>query len=229
VPDNPNTPADEDAELAELYGPRPSTHTPPTGFAEIKRQMAAGLDDDTMAEAPEIPEVLHWPEIAPDELEAAWEDLLAWVTELLGRFQWIDHHVIPPCWWRHSELVEALSALRGHEQMAFLAGQPPTAATDWFRSMRDLLGMTRAWVAESGCAAGHVERAPRETSIDPDDWAGHLVSVGVAAPLCEPKALLRGDDAAMRNEATDAESAAVVDPESTCRMVLMERAPRNSD
>lgn len=185
-------PADEDAELAEMYGPAPKSHVPPT-FAEIKRQMAAGLDD-TMAAAPVIPEVLFWPDVAPDELEAAWEDLRAWVAELLGRFQWIDHHVVPNCWWRHNELVEALSALRGHEQMAFLAGQPPTAATDWFRSMRDLLGMTRAWVAESGCAAGHVERAQRETTISPEVWAGHLVSVGVAGPPCEPEAPSRDAD-----------------------------------
>jgi len=186
VPDH--IPTDEDAELAELYGPRPSTHTPPTGFAEIKRRMAAGLDD-TMAEAPEIPEVLHWPDIPPDELEAAWEDLRGWVTELLARFAWIDHHVIPSCWWRHNELVEVLSALRGHEQIAFMPGQPPTAATEWFRAMRDLLGMARTWVAESGCAAGHVERVPRATSIDPDDWAGHLESMGVSSPpLCKPEA-----------------------------------------
>jgi len=185
VPDNPNTPADEDAELAELYGPAPKSHVPPD-FAEIKRQITAGVVDTMVA--PVIPEVLFWPDIPPDEIESAWEDLRAWVAELLGRFQWIDHHVVPNCWWRHNELVEVLSAIRGHAQIAFLAGQPPTAATDWFRSMRDLLGMARTWVAESGCAAGHVERAPRVTSIDPDDWAGHLVSVGVPEPPCEPEA-----------------------------------------
>jgi len=192
VPDDSTTPVDEDAELAELYGPGPKSHVPPD-FAEIKRQIAAGMVD-TMAEPPVIPEVLHWPDIAPDELEAAWEDLRGWVTELLGRFPWIDHHVIPPCWWRHNELAELLSALRGHEQIAYMPGQPPTAATDWFRAMRDLLGMARTWVAESGCAAGHVERPPRVTSIDPDDWAGHLVSVGVAAPHCEPEAPSRDAD-----------------------------------
>ncbi|MHB8220773.1 MAG: hypothetical protein ACYDHU_10710 [Acidimicrobiales bacterium] len=204
MPDNPNTPADEDAELAELYGSPPKQHA---GFSEIKRRMAAGLDD-TMAEAPVIPEVLHWPDIPPDEIESAWEDLRAWVTELLARFAWIDHHVVPDCWWRHSELVELLSALRGHEQMAFLPGQPPTAAADWFRAMRDLLGMARAWVAESGCAAGHIERPSRVTAIDPDDWAGHLESVGVPSlsPLCEPEAPSRDDDAAARDGATEAGS-----------------------
>ena len=200
-------PADEDAELAELYGPAPKSHVPPD-FAEIKRQMAAGLDDDTMAEAPVIPEVLHWPSIPPDDLEAAWEELRGWVAELLGRFEFIDRHTVPGCWWRHTELVEVLSALRGHEQIAFMPGQPPTSATDWFRAMRDLLGMARAWTNDLGCAAGHVERSPRVTAIDPDDWAGHLESVGVPSliPLCGPEALLRGDDAAMRKEATDAES-----------------------
>jgi len=169
------------AESASLDGHGPPTAVPPD-FAEIKRQMAAAMVE-TMADAPEVPEVLHWPEIPPDDLEAEWDDLREWVAELLGRFAWIDHHVVPACWWRHGELVELLSALRGHEQVAFMPGQPPTTATDWFRAMRDLLGMARTWVAESGCAAGHVERAPRVTAVSPDDWAGHLESVATPRPI----------------------------------------------
>jgi len=181
-----HVPANEEAELEALYGPVPKQHVPPD-FSEIKQQMAAGMID-TMPTAPVIPEVLHWPDIAPDELEGEWEDLRAWVADLLGRFTWIDHHVVPDCWWQHNELAELLSALRGHEQIAYMPGQPPTAATDWFRAMRDLLGMAKVWTSESGCAAGHVERAPRETTISPEDWAGHLASVGVAEPPCEPEA-----------------------------------------
>ena len=187
-----SAPAEEGAELAELYTPGPSTCVPTT-FAAIKHQIAAGFDD-TMAEAPLIPEVRHWPDIAAEDVETEWEDLRVWVAELLARFAWIDHHVIPACWWRHNELVELLSALRGHEQMAFLPGQPPTSATDWFRSMRDLLGMARTWVAESGCAAGHVERALRTTAMDPDDWARHLGALTNPPHLCEPEAPTRDDD-----------------------------------
>jgi len=162
----------DDAELAELYGPGPSKHVPPD-FSELKRRMAAG-EADTMDEPPPLPEALHWPSIPADEAAEEWEDLRAWVSELLSRFEFIDHHYVPACWWQHNELVEVLSALRGHESMSFVPGQPPTAATDFFRAMRDLLGIAKSWTDDLGCAAGHTTHIRRSTLVDEDEWQAHV-------------------------------------------------------
>ena len=46
--------------------------------------------------------------------------------------------VIPPCWYRHHGMVEALSALRDHERMSFSDHGSPTGAVDWFRAFREI-------------------------------------------------------------------------------------------
>jgi len=60
----------------------------------------------------EIPAATHWPSIPVADLADEWNDLRAWVVELKVRFDSVDHHVVPNCWWRHNEHVEALAALQ---------------------------------------------------------------------------------------------------------------------
>jgi hypothetical protein len=43
-----------------------------------------------------------------------WADLRDWVDHLVDRFG-LETRVIPPCWYRHNTVVEALSALRDHQ------------------------------------------------------------------------------------------------------------------
>jgi hypothetical protein len=112
----------------------------------------------------------HWPELPADEAADVWAELGAWVTRLQGRFAHLDHHVLPRCWYRHNGHVEALIALRDHEQLSFSASAPATAALDWFRALRDVEALLRAWTAQLACGAAHAERPPARTA-DPDDLA----------------------------------------------------------
>src|ERR1019366_2236542 len=79
----------------------------------------------------------HWPSLLPDEAPQAWDDLREWVEHLVDRFG-LDIRVVPPCWYRHNTLVEALSALRDHERICFAPSASPTAALDWFRALREI-------------------------------------------------------------------------------------------
>ena len=79
----------------------------------------------------------HWASLLPDEARPAWAQLRVWVEELVDRFA-LETRVIPPCWYRHNAMVEALSALRDHERMSFSEHGSPTGAVDWFRAFREI-------------------------------------------------------------------------------------------
>ncbi|NNN22181.1 MAG: hypothetical protein HKL80_09305 [Acidimicrobiales bacterium] len=106
----------------------------------------------------EIPIATHWPSMSADEAQINWVNLFKWVEDLRSRFSHLDHHVIPPCWWRHNGHVEALSALRDHELVSFMDSAPASAPLDWFRALRDISSMLRSWTSENSCSTSHVEQ-----------------------------------------------------------------------
>lgn len=140
----PGVPAPDDlATLAALFGP--------------------GADNLAELAGP-----THWPHLSADDAAGTWAELAAWVAQLQARFAHLDHHVLPRCWYRHNGHVEALLALRDHEQLSFGPSAPASAALDWFRALRDVEGLLRAWTALLACGATHQERSPARPA-DPDD------------------------------------------------------------
>jgi hypothetical protein len=79
----------------------------------------------------------HWPSLLPDDARQAWADLRDWVEHLVDRFG-LETRAVPPCWYQHNTVVEALSALRDHERISFAPSASPTAAVDWFRALREI-------------------------------------------------------------------------------------------
>ena len=116
-----------------------------------------------------FPAATYWPAIPADKTASEWRELRAWVEQLQKRFPHLDHHVIPQCWWRHNEHVEALVALRDHERISYLPVAPATAPVEWMRALRDISALLRAWAAEYACGASHQE--PQGT-LRPDSWEG---------------------------------------------------------
>jgi len=145
IPEDPGgqAPPDDLAALAALYGP-------------------AGGD------LAELAGPTHWPDLAAEEAADTWAELAAWVSHLQDRFAHLDHHVIPRCWYRHNEHVEALTALRDHEQISFGPSAPATAPLDWLRALRDVEALLRAWTSQLPCGAAHEPRTPSPRA-DPAD------------------------------------------------------------
>jgi hypothetical protein len=87
------------------------------------------------------PEDIHaatrWPSLDREKAAPEWEELRGWVGRLRRSFEFLDHHVIPYCWWRHNGHVEALAALRDHERVSFAPLAPARAPLDWLRALRD--------------------------------------------------------------------------------------------
>lgn len=112
----------------------------------------------------------HWPELCADDAADVWAELCSWVGQLQARFSHLDHHVLPRCWYRHNGHVEALIALRDHEQLSFGSSAPASAALDWLRALRDVEALLRAWTAQLACGAVHEERQVGRLA-DPEDMA----------------------------------------------------------
>src|ERR1700722_15703732 len=120
-----------------------------------------GLHSIDAPDLDEIPTATNWAAIPASSCEAEWLELREWVAELLRRFDPLDHHVIPPCWWRHNNHVEALVALRDHERVSFSEIAPATAPLDWFRALRDITTLLGAWTADLACDSVHQNPSTR--------------------------------------------------------------------
>jgi hypothetical protein len=132
---------------------------------------AAGLP-----ELDEIPPATHWPSVPAVDAASEWAALRDWVEALQDRFAHLDHHVIPACWWRHNEHVEALAALRDHERVSFSEAAPATAPIEWFRALRDVTALLRAWTGELACAATHQDPPTRLRLATSEGWDAHVAA-----------------------------------------------------
>ena len=122
----------------------------------------------------DIPAATHWPSLDRKKAAQEWEQPRGWVEELRRRFEFLDHHVIPYCWWRHNGHVEALAALRDHERVSFTELAPATAPLDWLRALRDTAAVLRSWTADLACGSVHQEPTPHSPPFDQDEWHGHV-------------------------------------------------------
>jgi len=125
-------------------------------------------------ELADVPAPTYWPAVPAVDAAAEWDDLAAWVEALCARFAHLDHHVIPRCWWRHNEHVEALAALRDHERSSFSTTAPVTAPVDWFRALRDVAALLKAWTGELGCAASHTNPPAPLRPVERAEWDRHV-------------------------------------------------------
>lgn len=122
----------------------------------------------------QIPVATHWPSFSAEDAPDHWTQFRAWVEQLQRRFEFLDHHVVPRCWFLHNGHVEALAALRDHERVSFSAIAPATAPLDWLRALRDTGVLLRSWTADLPCGASHQAGIVPPARIDEDLWQRHV-------------------------------------------------------
>jgi hypothetical protein len=129
---------------------------------------------------------LFWPALNADDAAEQWSELRTWVERLLGRFEHLDHHVIPLCWWQHSGHVEALVALRDHERMSYSDQSPPSAGVEWHRAFREIEARLREWTAQLACGAQHAPQSSPPRVIAADHWDDFVAGDIARRPASPP-------------------------------------------
>lgn len=130
---------------------------------------------------------VHVPSVTGPERDGLLLLLRAWVADLVTRLH-IDGRVVPPCWERHTGMVEALQALRDLERDCYSDTAPPSGGVDWFRGYREIEARLVELASLTNCST-------REHRDPPPGWptlqqhsrptlpAGHRSLPPAGAPL----------------------------------------------
>lgn len=104
---------------------------------------------------PAAPDLPDWDALDGPARQAAWADLVGWVTWLHDRYELSVDERLPHCWTDHPGLVEELSALRAWRLEIWNSPQPSgQAARYWHAEMRQTIAAALTFYA-AGCRAGH--------------------------------------------------------------------------
>jgi hypothetical protein len=145
-----------------------------------------------------------WDRLTPHEATRIWGELASWVGWLRDRYPLA--HQIPLCWWRHSELVEEISALWMAWRDAYVEkGAPLTGGADWHaRWLPEFLRRLGAGGWNVACEADHrpvVSSLYDARSVDdPDAFARETSVRPMQGPLNEEENFM---DASTMQDALD--------------------------
>jgi len=78
--------------------------------------------------------------------------------------------IVPPCWFRHDELIQELLALKGYREEQF-ANPSPSAAFDFHGQLQLWITRMRSWVLETGCTGNQHVPKPSAMWVVPGSLA----------------------------------------------------------
>jgi hypothetical protein len=94
-----------------------------------------------------------WNRLTGDARQATWEGLANFVEETVQRLGL--QLIVMPCWWKHPEAVEELTALWMTHRACFRDGAPIDSGTKFLGQMRRSVDELRAVL--NPCREGHVD------------------------------------------------------------------------
>lgn len=139
--------------------------------------------------------VWDWSAMNKEQAAAAWHTLIDWVRDILAGTYGLVGHVggrqrkIPPCWYRHPEVVVELSWLCQEWHRLYRSAKgTPAGAGEWHD--RWLPSLVNRLLSESTVAAcakedSHVEPRPT-TSIDDNSALVAVIEADMAARPAAP-------------------------------------------
>lgn len=178
----------------ELDEPEPDTPpADPSAPSDSTRQAAAGV-----RALEEPPRPVNWNLLTAKQAAIEWRELNAWVDWLRHAYG-LPASVVPPFWYRHSELVWELSALHVHWLCSYDPEQEGSAAIGWHHDFAEARLRLRDWVAASGT---RVDRdRPTRQAVWPGDDAPEPVEEQVIADRDADFVAFVNDDLAQRRDA----------------------------
>jgi hypothetical protein len=116
-------------------------------------------------------QITRWRDMPEGDAPAAWDQLRDFVDWVAERYD-LSSTLVPACWYRHSVVVEELSALRAAWDASFVVetdgGLGPIGWHERFALARARL---REYGYSGECErAGHIETPVRVVAVDEHDW-----------------------------------------------------------
>lgn len=139
----------------------------------------------------------EWHAMTAAERDAAWNQLLAWVTWLHDRYELGIEERLPRCWAEHPGMIEELWALKAWREEIYQADQPSgQAARYWHAELRQTVHAANTFYA-AGCRAGHrgADGLAAEDEQLQQRWASADPAAGIPADM-----LVADEDGASRTD-----------------------------
>lgn len=129
----------------------------------------SGIDLDSRAGHDDVmgASITRWRDLPAEERPAKWDELREFVVWIAERYA-IQKNEIPPCWFRHGDLVEELSALRSAWDASFMEEDSGLGPIGWHE--RFALARLRVKGMADGCTRGHVSPRGVDLSVDAAEW-----------------------------------------------------------
>ena len=112
-------------------------------------------------------EVVNWRELTDDQAPEIWAQLREWVEWLCSRYN-LDTSTVPDCWWKHSPLVEALSAIHTAWLASFDSTDAGYGPIGWHERFAQTCSRLKSHY-KGECSRGHTDRPTRIWPADTTD------------------------------------------------------------
>lgn len=136
----------------------------------------------------------RWRDIPEADQLDAWNGLREWVDWLVKEYK-LTGAVVPPCWYKHTDIVAELYAAMCMEHKVWEEGEPGlNPMMFWHPNLHQMIHRLRESVTGAGCysAEEHKEplamkgKAPFELDYDETDWNSHVSTAMTSQRIDRP-------------------------------------------
>lgn len=182
----------EDNEPTDWEGPAAADDDGQTGtpLPYVDPEVAAEL----AGKGPPVWMGTRWREIEAEHQWEAWNTLRRWVDWFVDEYRLVTS-VVPPCWYKHSDLTAELYAAMCMEYKVWEEQAPGLGPMMlWHAHLEMMTSRLRRMGEEAGCenSGGHKEpeafagRAAFELAYDEDAWLAHTATTRERETIARP-------------------------------------------
>lgn len=133
--------------------------------SDVETDAAKALNekiDLLLAGQASAPANFHWPDLEPDDRQRKWEAFFAWVQNVLAARYPDAAEVLLPCWWQHTDALDAVTACWFTWLHAYKNGEAlGTYAGNWHSTyLPGMIGQVTVALASCGEAQHEPNQPP---------------------------------------------------------------------
>ena len=137
----------------------------------------------------------RWRDIPEADQLDAWNGLREWVDWLVKEYR-LSGAIVPPCWYKHTDIVAELYAAMCMEYKVWEEGEPGlNPMMFWHPNLHQMIHRLRESVNIAGCYSAEEHRepfvvkglAPFELDYNETDWSEHVNTATSAQRIARPE------------------------------------------